>query len=277
METKLGIMSSVVERLHSDNFNGKLFRYINSRVGGVEIRIVENTGKGMFVSDNNLYIDLQGVSNTIVSNNISDISEYLDTVLSEELIHLVVDSYITNEDYQNIYNETPKNIIDGIQQVYMFADPTVNIVVDEYLRMLIQDHFFGKTTELIKNQNVEITQPFLYQIFINTWEFIRDFFKKEYPQYTKQVVDKSIEMINESQGTKDMFQLSTEDVLPNEITPELKSKLHEFASALGISIEVLDDLIERRGVNGIAQIRDFKILLQNGRESALGEEIAHFL
>ena len=278
METKLGIMSSIVERLHSDNFNGKLFRYINSRVGGVEIRIVENTGKGMFVSDNNLYIDLQGVSNTIVNNNISDISEYLNTVLSEELIHLVVDSYITNEDYQNIYNETPKNIIDGIQQVYMFADPTVNIVVDEYLRMLIQDHFFGKTTELIKNQNVEITQPFLYQIFINTWEFIRDFFKKEYPRYTKQVVDKSIEMINESQGdTKDVFQLSTEDVLPNEITPELKSKLHEFASALGIEISVLDDLIERRGVNGIAQIRDFKILLQNGKESALGEEISHFL
>lgn len=74
------------------------------------------------------------------------------------------------------------------------------------------------------------------------------------------------------------FQLETEQVLPKTITSELRDRLVEFTLKLNpdFKIEVLDALIKNKGVAGIAKIKDFKIQLQNGRESALPEEVAHF-
>jgi len=75
---------------------------------------------------------------------------------------------------------------------------------------------------------------------------------------------------------KEELQLATEHNLPSELNPELKEKLMGFAEKLGIKIQTLEDLVERRGANGIADITNFLILLQNGQEGALPEEIAHF-
>ena len=63
-----------------------------------------------------------------------------------------------------------------------------------------------------------------------------------------------------------------------QITSELYSTLVEFAKKLNpnFEINVLDDLLENRGVNGVARIKEFIIDLQRGKESALAEEAAHF-
>lgn len=73
-----------------------------------------------------------------------------------------------------------------------------------------------------------------------------------------------------------MLQLASKK--SKEITPELKSQLIAFARKLNpdFRIEVLDDLIETKGANGIAKLSEFLIQLQAGKEGALPEEIAHF-
>lgn len=68
------------------------------------------------------------------------------------------------------------------------------------------------------------------------------------------------------------------DFLGAQPYKSLNESLIDFARKLNpnFRIEIVEDLVERRGVNAVARIKDFVIELQEGNESALPEEIAHF-
>lgn len=63
----------------------------------------------------------------------------------------------------------------------------------------------------------------------------------------------------------------------NEIDQQTYTKLLEFAEKAGIKVESVGDLLRSRGANGLADIKEMLIQLQNGKEKfALAEEVAHF-
>ena len=76
---------------------------------------------------------------------------------------------------------------------------------------------------------------------------------------------------------KNVFYQTNVDVADQNLPPEVKAKLLKFAEKLGIKIEILEDLLSNRGVNGLADIKHMIIQIQNGKEDgALAEEVAHF-
>jgi len=201
-----------------------------------------------------------------------------------------------NKDYEEGYVEDQGGTYEkrGSEYYFIHSFP-VNISKEERTVKSTKEDFESAYKELTSSfvgeknqleQEIESAQQDFGKLRA-IWKFYEDtvgnILKKNYKDKINRITDEygnqwwELSMDRSRDLSDIMFQLSTEDVLPNEITPELKNKLHEFASALGISIEVLDDLIEKRNLNGVAQIRDFKILLQNGREGALTEEVAHFL
>lgn len=120
----------------------------------------------------------------------------------------------------------------------------------------------------IGNKGVNSIFSELYQTFLD----ISDIGKQDIGS----LIDSGLRLRQGELGDN-FFQLADEK--PYHVTPELKSTLEQFVRKLNpdFKIEVLDDLLERRGVNGIAKISEFVIQLQKGREGSLTEETAHFL
>ena len=275
MEREYKTLSFIVEGLYSNSFNGKLFDFIKSKLGDIQIRVTDSLDRSMFVYDGNLYINPKQLVNQLETDKLPNIEEYLNIVVSEELIHLIFLKQLSENDYKIVgeHLESNPSILNRVVQIYNFDTPLIGRqVVDEYLRMLVQDRVFGTTTELVRV--AELSQ--FKKWFTDLWNFIKDFFKREYPAEIKTVVDPAIEFIEDSQ--QKFYQLGS-DSLSTEITPELKSNLEQFAFKLNpdFKIEVLDDLLSQKGVNGIAQIKNFTIQLQKGKEGALSEEVSHFL
>ena len=71
--------------------------------------------------------------------------------------------------------------------------------------------------------------------------------------------------------------LHIEDIRPKEITPELYKTLVDFTKKLNpdFRVEVIDDLFESRGVDGLINFKNFLIQLNQGKESKLVEEVSH--
>ena len=114
-------------------------------------------------------------------------------------------------------------------------------------------------------------------------ETVGNILKKNYKDKINRIADEYGNQwwelnIDRSRDLSDiLFQLPSN--LPTEVTPEVYNQLVTFAKKLNpdLKIEVLDDLLSRKGANGIAQIKNWTIQLQKGKESAaLGEEVAHF-
>lgn len=276
VEREYKTLSFIVEGLYSDSFNGKLFDFIKSKLGDVQIRVTNSINKPMFVYDGNLYINPEQLASQIKTDQLPNVEEYLNTVVGEELVHLIFHKQLSNNDYKIVgkYLEDNPSILNRVIDLYKFDSPlNGRQVVDEYLRMLVQDKVFGTTTELVRTAEL----PQFKKWFTDLWNFIRDFFKKEYPSEIKTIVDPAIKFIEDSQ--QEFYQLADEK--PYEVTPELKSTLEQFVKKINpdFKIEVLDTLISKKGVNvsGIAKISEFVIQLQRGKETALPEEVAHFL
>lgn len=402
MEREYKTLSFIVEGLYSNSFNGKLFDFIKSKLGDVQIRVTDSLNRSMFVYGGNLYINPKRLVDQLEIDRLPNIEEYLNIVVSEELIHLIFHKQLSENDYKIVgkHLESNPSILNRVVRLYNFDVPLIGRqVVDEYLRMLVQDKVFGTTTELVRV--AELSQ--FKKWFTDLWNFIKDFFKKEYPIEIKTVVDPAIEFIEESQqkfyqlgsdslsteitgstlkpneyrvwhgsdediktfksnftdgffskvkkgnsnaiffskdkapldsvygkrkfqnqyiitlnnplivDTKDGYSREKEgfknlvdraiengndgvivknvhdnfttDIFialsPSQVVKDesLYSKLEQFVTKLNpdFKVEVLDDLLERKGVNGLAQIKDFVIQLQKGKEGALAEEVSHFL
>lgn len=92
----------------------------------------------------------------------------------------------------------------------------------------------------------------------------------------------SLSEIDSVKQQLELTQLAKEKPISKNVivdSPDLTETLISFVKKLNpdFQIEVLDNLLETKGVIGIANIKDFKIQLQQGKESVLPEEVAHFL
>lgn len=200
----------------------------------------------------------------------------------DRIKYLEEDIVVLNKDLQN-----PKKIDNG---KYATNLGTENIFEEDlqYFKAYVIDKIDNKTLEIdqlrqelerVDREGFGALKP-IYNFYENT---VTNVLKKqgynptlitdEYGNtWNEVIIDRSRDL------TDIMFQLGS-DSLSTEITPELKSNLEQFAFKLNpdFKIEVLDDLLSQKGVNGIAQIKDFTIQLQKGKEGTLSEEISHFL
>jgi hypothetical protein len=177
MEREYKTLSFIVEGLHSDSFNGKLFDFIKSKLGDVQIRVANSIDKPMFVYDGNLYINPEQLVSRIKTDQLPNVEEYLNMAVSEELIHLIFHKQLSDSDYKTLktHFEDNPSILNRVVDLYEFDKPlNGRQVVDEYLRMLVQDKVFGTTTELVRVAEL----PQFKKWFTDLWNFIRDFFKK---------------------------------------------------------------------------------------------------
>ena len=149
----------------------------------------------------------------------------------------------------------------------------------EFIRVLSEIHIDQKETILqsfvhfvllilgVDNKRFKNLFSELYQTFLDISNISN--------QDVESVVNNGLRLKQGELG-ENFFQLSTEK--PYNVTPELRDALEQFVKKLNpnFKIEVLDDLLERRGVNGLAEIKNWTIQLQKGKEGALPEEVAHF-
>jgi len=270
MEREYILLSSIVQRLNSDSFNGRLFKSINKQLGDTQIRVINNSPHVMFYHKGNLYINperfvdyVQGLKELGTDN----VEHYLNIALFEELIHLVVDKKMSDLDFINVLREIPQQVKEKLSAVYPGILDNPYTLVSEYTRMLIQQEITGTSTEAVKYTIGESIRKILTDAF----NFIIDFFKKEAPQYTTLLVNKSLEFIRSSQQTSYFQQ---REYSPNQITPEIKEQLLGFLRNVNpdFRVEVIDNL----SANGIANIPEFLIQLKRGQENlALSEETSH--
>ena len=160
-------------------------------------------------------------------------------------------------------------------------------VEKEKLDKLINSKLLKNQIEYLENKLKYLnTHGFgaLQPIFKFYEETVGNILKKNYKDKVNRITDEYGNQwwelnIDRSRDLTDiMFQFESSQ-LPIEVTPELKSTLEQFAKKLNpdFKIEVLDDLLKTKGLNGIANLKNFSIQLQRGKESALAEEVSHFL
>ena len=179
------------------------------------------------------------------------------------------------------YIEEDKYIILKLQEDGDIKD--VEVSEEEYVQVVSKQlrheiNQIKQEIERVDREGFGTLKP-IYKFYEET---IGNILKKQYKDKINRITDEygndwwELEIDKNRDLSDIMLQLSSEKSF--EITPELKSRLEEFVKAINpdFKIEVLDDLVAKRGLNGLADIRNFTIQLQRGKESALAEEATHF-
>lgn len=72
--------------------------------------------------------------------------ETMDVVAEEEIIHLFADYLLDNEEIDAIYSEMTESDKNHIKSIYRNNNLIKDQIVHEYLRMVVQQEVFGKTS-----------------------------------------------------------------------------------------------------------------------------------
>lgn len=135
--------------------------------------------------------------------------------------------------------------------------------------------------ERIEKEGFGLLKP-IYNFYETT---VGNILKKQYKDQINRVTDEfgnqwwELSIDRNRDLTDILFQLSTPNLPKStQITPEIYQKLKDFTLKLNpnFKVETLNNLLETKGANGLADLENFVIQLQAGKESALAEEVAHF-
>lgn len=168
------LLHSIQERmLDKTTFNGELFAGINSKLGKLELRVVDNEKYPFLAFQKQIYINPKTFLKYLQNANIEDVDKYLDLTVSEELIHVLTNYFTSLEDIKKIATEINPNNFKYIQSIYKsLPSGDFELGTREYLRMIVQQEILGTTTEKIKytkngviDSIIDKIWNFLYQIF----------------------------------------------------------------------------------------------------------------
>lgn len=168
------LLHSIQERMLSKNtFNGELFAGINSKLGKLELRVVDNEKYPFLAFQKQIYINPKIFLKYLQNANIENVDKYLDLTVSEELIHVLTNYFTSLEDIKKIATEINPNNFKYIQSIYKsLPSGDFELGTREYLRMIVQQEILGTTTEKIKytkngviDSIIDKIWNFLYQIF----------------------------------------------------------------------------------------------------------------
>ena len=189
---------SLVRSTYGNTFNKGVAR----KLGGFSFVIVNNS-KLSPISTNgtNIFLNINESSSFInhIFSNTKEGDEWdlLDTMVSEELIHLVSVKLSTPQETVDAYNELTQEDKLTILQTYYHDDNEVNTTklskhqyVHEYVRMQIQKKVLGSTTEEKRTA--------LAKIIDKVWNYLKDLLKS----YTSlnSIYNKTLHFIETGEG-----------------------------------------------------------------------------
>jgi hypothetical protein len=100
--------------------------------------------------------------------------ETMDVVAQEEIIHLFADYLLDNEEIDAIYSEMTESDKNHIKSIYRNNNLIKDQIVHEYLRMVVQQEVFGKTTEEHTVTMSEYTLLMLSKLLDKIQEFLKN-------------------------------------------------------------------------------------------------------
>jgi len=117
-----------------------------------KLLIVKDNGrKNPFFQYNNVVIiglkQLEKFINSLKTPSFEKFENLINTVAQEEIIHLYADYLLDYQDIDNIYNEMTEKDINQIKKIYGNTSIQKENIVHEYVRMVVQQRVFGRTTE----------------------------------------------------------------------------------------------------------------------------------
>lgn len=162
-----------------DTFNRRLTEKLNKQLGiQVGINEGENLPYSFYVENGKINYDSNQFYNFFNSVKHSNPNEFLDLVLAEELIHVLTMNIISTKEtffaIQQQDNLSKGRFFNIVERMY----PGLNLSnremgFNEFVRMAVQQEFFGKTTEISRG----IEQGWFDEILKEVWEFIQKLFK----------------------------------------------------------------------------------------------------
>jgi hypothetical protein len=170
----------------TDKFTGRLQSTVQ---GNKSIRIVDEENSQMLYSDGKgIYINIGKLGKLVNSfNNYEAFIKGVDLIFTEELIHNVFQKISIDKDLFNVYNELSTKQKNDIKKIYRDIDDSTDSgkfsLVNEYLRMLVQDVMLGTTTEY------EL-KPAVKKLIAKFLDFIKKAFVKKPSLKSKNLIDR---------------------------------------------------------------------------------------
>jgi len=142
-----------------------------------------------------------------------------------------------------------------------------------------EEDWDGTITPESEARKIEMRQKYTSQALINTKIAKLKEVSKKYPRslIRSEVVPVNRNYVNSYRQFDDELPFQLIPTTNKEVTPELYQSLINFVKKVNpdFRVEVVDDLLASKGVNGLIDFKNFLIQLQNGKQSALPEEVAH--
>ena len=188
-------------------------RFLRYGITPPKLLIVKDNGrKNPFFQYNNVVIigldQIEDLLNNVETASFEKFENLINTVAQEEIIHLYADHILDHQDIDNIYNEMTEKDIEQIKKIYGNSSIQKENIVHEYVRMVVQQRVFGKTTEyetftlsnelmLFFEKLLERLNDFLSTIIgsTNTQKAIEDVINFTKGNFSKELDDKIINRV----------------------------------------------------------------------------------
>ena len=127
-------------------------RFLRYGIATPKLLVVKDNGRKnpFFQYNNTVVIGLKQIEKFIDNLKTPTFDKFenlINVVAQEEIIHLYADYLLDNMDIDNIYNEMTEKDISQIKRIYGNSSIQKENIVHEYVRMVVQQKVFGRTTE----------------------------------------------------------------------------------------------------------------------------------
>jgi len=214
--------------LYSESWDARAYREITRVFTKTSLVFVDQPSLGnvFTTTKNNIVVNLNDF------NSYSDLSDnQLDILLSEEVIHLVHANIISDDENKFVLESLSDKDRVKINNYYhsrtktKIEDTTLTdySLVQEYIRMAVQNYLFSKTSEDEMLNKIKLTVPSLYLKLVTVLSKIKQFIlqKANNDIFTSNIVNRITELENYQNYTND----NNQTVLPSNgqtITNDLK-------------------------------------------------------
>lgn len=231
LERERYLLLCLQQKLYSgDTFNRRLAEKLNKQLGiKVDIKEGINLPYAFYVQNGQMNYDSKQFYNFFNSLTHSNPNEFLDLVLAEELIHIVTmniisfkEKFFAIQQQEDRSNKTFFKILSNLYPGLNLSNQ--NLGYTEFIRMAVQQEFFGTTTELNRFAEEGILSEFLKEV----WEFIQKLFKLN---QTQKIIQKHIDFINDQQSNQE--KIESDLILPvNDYEMSPTDGLYDFTCLL---------------------------------------------
>ena len=235
--------------LHSDKWYAKAFRELHSKYPNIQLGTTDNelVGSTAFQLGNSIVFNLSKL------HNFKWNEELVDSLLSEEVIHLVHENILSAEDNKKIYSELTPNDIANVNNFYGLGE-SVNLtedqIVKEYLRMQVQTILYGTQSEYENLKQKGLASSVIDSI-LNLFSTLKKWLSDKQTPLVKELSNRIIDFENYDKYTpKNSSELPANSNLGNfrsKLTPDKQKALKE-SSNYSVKNANVDDVFKGRSV-----------------------------